>query len=167
MIGCGAGRDLEQLAAHIPDVVGVDYQQSMIDYARRRRPGMDFRTGDMRTVRLGRTFGVAVSFGYAIANLHHNADLHAAFATFAAHTEPGGLLLLEIIDTQDLDDLPTAFVLTHPELRATATAMYAMHPAEQLLERTRRWWIENGEDRAPDTARFRLLYPADLEQAGI
>ncbi len=55
-LGCGTGRDLEYLAKRCPDVVGVDYQPAMVEHARRHRPTIDFRTGDLRSLRLDRTF---------------------------------------------------------------------------------------------------------------
>ncbi len=43
-IGCGAG---DLLAATRPDVgVGVDLSPEMLEVARRRHPGLQFRTGD-------------------------------------------------------------------------------------------------------------------------
>ncbi len=49
--------------------------------------------GDMRTVRLGRTFD-AVLLHDAVNHLYTEADLAGAFDTAAAHLEPGGAFLL-------------------------------------------------------------------------
>jgi SAM-dependent methyltransferase len=160
-IGCGTGRDLEYLAKRIPDVIGVDYQQSMIDYARQQRPGIDFRTGDMRTVRLGRCFEAITSFGFAIANIHANDDIDLVMATYAAHSVPGTVLVLEVIDPAKLDRLPRRFTINAPALHADATVDYVHHPARQLLERRRTWKITGGQD-VHDSVRFRLLYPQEL-----
>lgn len=105
-IGCGTGRDLEYLAKNCEDRVGVDYQESMIGYARKQRPSIDSRTGDMRTLRLDRTFAAIVSFGYAIANIHENAELDQVMATYAAHSAPGTLLVLEVINATNPLPLP-------------------------------------------------------------
>src|SRR5690348_15460256 len=55
--GCGTGRDLDLLAQRL-ECIGVDLQPGLVDYARRIRPELDFRVGDMRTVRLGHTADV-------------------------------------------------------------------------------------------------------------
>jgi SAM-dependent methyltransferase len=160
-IGCGTGRDLEYLAKRSPDAVGVDYQQMMIDYARQQRPSIDFRTGDMRTLRLDRTFEAITSFGYAIANIHHNHDINRVMASYARHSAPGTLLLLEVIDPAKLDLLPHRFTINAPALHADATADYTAHPNQQLVERRRTWHTEGAPD-VHDSVRFRLLYPQEL-----
>lgn len=164
-VGCGTGRDLEYLAKRCPDVVGVDYQPAMIDYARQRRPMIDFRTGDMRSLRLGRTFEAITSFGYAIANIHGNAEIDEVMATFAAHAAPGTVLLLEVINaTADLlgaGGLPREFAVDTPSHHAVAHAEYTLDPWQQLLERNRTWTMADGT-QVRDHVRFRLLYPQEL-----
>ncbi|MCE7004066.1 methyltransferase domain-containing protein [Kibdelosporangium philippinense] len=160
-IGCGTGRDLEYLATHIPDVVGVDHQQAMIDYARTRRPEINFQTGDMRTLRLERAFEAITCFGYALANIHANRDIDKAIATFAAHSQPGTVLILEMIDPQRTDKLPRSFTIDIPDLRAEAIAEYRHHYAQQLLERRRTW--RRAQGLVHDHVNFRLIYPKELE----
>lgn len=160
-IGCGTGRDLEYLATHVPDIVGVDHQQSMIDYARQRRPGIDFRLGDMRTLRLERTFEAITCLGYALANIHANRDIDKVMATYAAHSRPGTVLILEMIDPLRTGQLPRSFTIDIPDLRADAIAEYRHHPAQQLLERQRTW--RRAQGLVHDHVHFRLLYPKELE----
>jgi SAM-dependent methyltransferase len=164
-VGCGTGRDLEYLAKRCPDVVGVDYQQPMIEYARERRPMIDFRIGDMRSFRLGRTFEAITSFGYAIANIHDNAGIDEAMATFAAHADTGTVLVLEVInamaDLLGAGSLPREFTVDSAEYRAVARADYALDPWGQLLERNRTWIDADGCE-VRDHVRFRLLYPQEL-----
>ena len=146
-IGCGTGRDLEYLAKSCPDCVGVDYQDAMIDYARVRRPGIEFRTGDMRCFRLGRTFEAIVSFGYAVANVHANTDLDRVMATYTAHARPGTLLVVEVINTAagvGGTGLPRRFAIDTPGFRADATAEYRVDARRQLLVRRRTWTVAGG-----------------------
>ncbi len=164
-IGCGTGRDLEYLAKRCPDVVGMDYQEAMIEHARQQRPTIDFHTGDMRSLRLGRTFEAITSFGYAIANIHANDDIDQVMATFAAHADSGTLLVLEVINaTADLlgeGGLPREFVVDTASYRASARADYTLDPWTQLLERGRTWTAADGEE-VRDHVKFRLLYPQEL-----
>lgn len=160
--GCGTGRDLDYLAKRCPDCVGVDYLPAMVGYAKQQRPSIDFRVGDMRSLRLGRTFHAIVSFGYAIANIHANADLDCVVATYAAHCEPGALLILEVINATGTAGLPRRFTIDVPGFQAESEAEYHLHPIEQLLERRRTWTI-NGGEQVHDSVRFRLLYPKEPE----
>jgi SAM-dependent methyltransferase len=90
--GCGTGRVAIELARHGVDVIGVDADASMIDTARRRAPGLDWREQDLTTLDLGRVFDVVVMAG--------NVPLFAApgtqpalIAGCARHVAPGGHLI--------------------------------------------------------------------------
>jgi SAM-dependent methyltransferase len=164
-IGCGTGRDLAFLAERSPECVGVDIQEGMIAFARERREHIDFRVGDMRSVRVGRTFEAITCMGIAIANLHTDQDLAAAFATFAAHSQAGTLLVLEALNALNADaggGLARRFVIDTPELKASADATYQHDRRRQLLERRRVW---TGMDAGPveDFVRFRTVAPRELE----
>jgi SAM-dependent methyltransferase len=160
-LGCSTGRNLEYLARQIPDTVGVDARRSTVDYARDRRPDLDLRVGDMRSIRLQRTFEAITSFGYVLANTRTNRDIDKVMATYAAHSRPGTLLVVEVIDPLRTDKLPRGYAIDIPDLRAEAIAEYTFHPAQQLLERERIWRRAKGPVR--DHATFRLLYPKELE----
>src|ERR1700754_3577029 len=47
-VGCGTGRAVAELGADGAAAVGVDLDPAMIDVARARHPGGDFRVGDAR-----------------------------------------------------------------------------------------------------------------------
>lgn len=164
-IGCGTGRDLEYLAERCPDCIGVDIQESMIALSRERRRHIDFRVGDMRSVRVGRTFEAITCMGIAIANLHADEDLAEAFATFAAHSHVGTLLVMEALNALAADGgggLARRFVIDAPGLKAGADATYEHDRRRQLLARRRVW---SGLDDGPveDFVRFRTLAPRELE----
>jgi ubiquinone/menaquinone biosynthesis C-methylase UbiE len=50
--GCGTGRVAIELARRGVNVVGVDVDPSMIETARRRAPGLDWREADLTTLAL-------------------------------------------------------------------------------------------------------------------
>lgn len=164
-IGCGTGRDLAYLAARCPDCVGIDCQESMVAYARKQRPEIDFRVGDMTSVRVGRTFEAIICLGYAIANVHSNAELDRAFATFAAHADPGTLLIVDAISAVGAPcggTLARHFVIEAAGVKATAEAEFQEDRRRQMLMR-RREWIVAGADPIEDFVRFRTLAPMELE----
>ncbi len=90
-LGVGGGHNLSHLAPDF-EVVAVDLSARMLENSRRLNPGVEHRLGDMRTLRLGRTFR-AVLIHDAVSHLLSEAELAATFATAAAHLDPGGLFV--------------------------------------------------------------------------
>lgn len=91
-LGCGGGG----LASHLPDhmdIVLTDLSEEMLALSRALNPRLEHRQGDMRSLRLDRTFD-AVLLGDAVMYMTGEDDLAAALATAAAHLRPGGALLV-------------------------------------------------------------------------
>jgi SAM-dependent methyltransferase len=87
-LGCGAGHVDSQLKRFVR-ITGVDLSPAMLRLARRLNPDVTYRPGDMRSVRLGRTFdGVLISD--AVAYMRTPGDLARAFATAYRHLRAGG-----------------------------------------------------------------------------
>lgn len=159
--GCGTGRDLEILAKRF-DCAGVDLQPGLVDYARRARPGLDVRVGDMRTVRLGRTADTLVCLGNSLAYVHENDDIRAVFRTFAEHAHPGTVLVL---------CSPVAPIAREESQRAriettrgpvSVTIRYGWDLRTQINTVHRHWVFDSGEE-ARDVIRRRVLGPRELE----
>ncbi|MBM4346261.1 MAG: class I SAM-dependent methyltransferase [Deltaproteobacteria bacterium] len=91
-LGCGAGHNAHWMQDAF-DLTLVDAAPAMLAHARRNCPHARCLVGDMRTVRLGRTFD-AVFVHDAIAYMATEADLRALMATVAVHLRPGGAALL-------------------------------------------------------------------------
>ncbi len=90
-IGCGGGKNVFNLKEHF-SVTGMDLSPTMLAQARDLNPESTFVQGDMRTLRIGRTFD-AVLMDDAISYMTCLADFVAAFRTAAAHLNPGGVLV--------------------------------------------------------------------------
>src|ERR1041384_5981127 len=71
-IGCGTGRDLAALTRDGAEGWGVDASANMISFAQRQYPHLHLQIGDMRSVRLERTFDAILCMGstltYALTN---------------------------------------------------------------------------------------------------
>ncbi|MCX5422775.1 trans-aconitate 2-methyltransferase [Streptomyces sp. NBC_00078] len=159
--GCGTGRDLELLAQRF-DCTGIDLQPGLVDYARRTRPGLDCRVGDMRTVRLGHTADVLVCLGNSLAYVHDNADIQAAFQTFAAHAHPNTLLVLcSPIAPIESPSPQQAGVETRLG-SATVAISYEWDLRTQINTMRRHWVFDSGEEYH-DSIRRRVLGPRELE----
>lgn len=90
-LGVGGGHNLSHLTGEF-DAVAVDLSEQMLAHSRQLNPSVEHYQGDMRSIRLRRTFD-AVIIHDAISYLLTEDDLSATFATAAAHLRPGGLFV--------------------------------------------------------------------------
>ncbi|MGW3419794.1 class I SAM-dependent methyltransferase [Streptomyces phaeochromogenes] len=160
--GCGTGRDVEILAKRF-ECIGVDLQPGMVDYAHQARPGLDIRTGDMRTVRLGKRMDVVTCMGNSLAYVHDNEAIGQIFATFAAHAAPEALLVLCSPVAPITRTEPTTATVDTPRGRATVTIRHTWDLRTQINTTHRHWALPSG-DEARDEIRRRVLFPRELER---
>lgn len=92
-LGAGAGHNAHFLAPHTRELALVDLSPEMLRLCAETCPGASLHVGDMRSVRLGRTFD-AVFVHDAICYMLSEAELLAVFETARAHLRPGGVLLV-------------------------------------------------------------------------
>ena len=90
-LGVGGGHNLSHLTADF-QATAVDVSPRMLEISHRLNPDVEHHLGDMRTVRLGRTFD-AVLIHDAVSYMLTEDDLRATFATAREHLRVGGLLL--------------------------------------------------------------------------
>ena len=91
-LGSGGGNNASYLKQRF-DCTLTDISEGMLELSRTINPECKHVQGDMRTLRLGRTFD-AVFVHDAVAYLTTEPDLGAAIETAAAHTRPGGVTLI-------------------------------------------------------------------------
>lgn len=91
-LGCGGGHLLSHFTRHFT-TEAVDISPEMLAISRGLNPHTIHHIGDMRAIRLGRTFDV-VTIHDAVNYMATEEDLRAAIQTAQAHLEPGGLVLL-------------------------------------------------------------------------
>jgi ubiquinone/menaquinone biosynthesis C-methylase UbiE len=90
-MGVGGGFNLSHFAFEF-DCTALDLSEKMLENSRKLNPGVPHMVGDMRTVRLNKTFD-AVLIHDAICYMLTEDDLRATFATASAHLNPGGVFL--------------------------------------------------------------------------
>jgi SAM-dependent methyltransferase len=166
-VGCGTARDLDSLSRGCPECWGVDYLPEMVEYARSRRPHLRLAVGDMRDVRLGRTFDAVLCMGSALTYALTGEDVARALDTLAAHAHPGTLLVLDINNAASYlgggSFLPASeFEVRAPGSNARARAAYSFDRRRQLLVRRRTWDVD-GAGEVEDYCEYRLFFPAELE----
>lgn len=167
-LGCGTAMNLDRVARAVPECWGVDIQEASIAYARSVRPRLTLRVGDMRGVRLGRTFDVVTCFGNALSYALSDADLAQVAGTFAAHAHPGTLLIVDVLNARSYLDGPGVperieAAVDTPELTATSVSHLVLDRASRMLTRTRVWHVP-GQPDVEDYARYRLLHPDELRR---
>ena len=91
-LGCGGGHLHSHFTAHFT-TEAVDVSAQMLELSQRLNPDTMHHLGDMRTIRLGRTFDVVLIYD-AVNYMLSEDDLRAAIQTGSIHLNPGGLLLL-------------------------------------------------------------------------
>lgn len=90
-LGVGGGHNLSHLTVDF-QATAVDLSESMLSLCRDLNPGVELHLGDMRDVRLGRTFS-AVLIHDAISYIQNEADLRSTFATVKSHLLPEGIFI--------------------------------------------------------------------------
>jgi SAM-dependent methyltransferase len=90
-LGSGGGNNASHMKRRF-DLTLSDRSPEMLAISRALNPECEHVEGDMRTLRLGRTFD-AVFVHDAVAYLTTNDDLRAAMTTAFEHCEPGGIAL--------------------------------------------------------------------------
>ncbi|MER3433571.1 MAG: SAM-dependent methyltransferase [Leptolyngbya sp. ERB_1_1] len=135
-LGCGTGIHASLLTKRGYKVCAVDLSETMLEQARYRAQqlyhssAIEFVQGDIRTVRVERSFDVVISLFHVFSYQITNADLQAAFATAKDHLNPGGLLIFDCwYGPAVLSDRPTVRVkrLEDDAISVTRIAEPKMH----------------------------------------
>ena len=91
-LGCGGGNNALHMKRRFRHLLLTDISQSMLAVSRALNPECEHRLGDMRTLRVGRTFD-AVFVHDAVCYMTTEGDLRRAMETAWVHCRPGGAVL--------------------------------------------------------------------------
>jgi SAM-dependent methyltransferase len=91
-LGSGGGNNASHLKAHFRMTL-VDLSPGMLELSRKLNPECEHIQGDMKTLRLERTFD-AVFIHDAIMYMTNEADVRLAIETAFVHCKPGGAMLV-------------------------------------------------------------------------
>ena len=127
---CGTGRHAVRLAAAGHETVGIDATPAMLDIARTRAPGVDFRLGDLAALPVD---DAGFDFAICALALAHLPDPAPAVAELARAVRPGGRIVLTdahptFVSIQGQATFPTAgglaFVRNYPIMIGAYLAMF-------------------------------------------
>jgi SAM-dependent methyltransferase len=99
-LGSGGGNNASHLKANFAMTL-VDLSEEMLEVSRRLNPECEHHRGDMRTVRLDRTFD-AVFVHDAVTYMVTETDLRQAIETAFAHCRPGGVAVFVPDETKEI-----------------------------------------------------------------
>jgi SAM-dependent methyltransferase len=94
-LGCGTGKHDSLLAQKGYQITGVDFSNDMLEIARENHPNIDFFEGDIRTLKLHKTFDVVLSLFHVISYQTLNKDIYDAFLTAKTHLKTGGIFIFD------------------------------------------------------------------------
>lgn len=100
-LGCGTGRNAEQLADWVGRVIAVDSSAAMIDEARRRlgwRDNVELRQGELERLPID---DGELDAGLMVLVLHHLTSPESALAEVARCLKPGGRLVILDMEPHD------------------------------------------------------------------
>ena len=175
-LGCGTGKHDFLLAEKGYEVTGVDMSEDMLAIANAQlttlnlQSAIQFTQGDIRTIRLSRTFDVIISLFHVMSYQPTNADLRAVFATVKAHLNEGGIFIFDCwYGPAVLADRPVIRVkrLEDEAISVVRIAEPVMHPNDNLVDVHYQVLIGDKETRQLDelkeTHRMRYLFKPEIE----
>lgn len=173
-LGCGSGRHDRCLVDREYAVTGVDLSEEMLAAARNAATdngALEYVQGDVRMVRLGKTFDVVVSLFHVISYQVTNADLMAAFATANSHLNPGGIFIFDCwYGPGVLTDRPTVRVkeLEDDNTSVTRIAQPVMYPNENVVDVNYQVFLRDKASGSVreirETHRLRYLFVPEVQQ---
>ena len=100
-LGCGTGNHAILLARRGYRVCGVDRSASMLQQAQRKasqtgEAEVEFVLGDLRNVRLNRSFDACILMFAVLGYQTTNRDVTEALANVQRHLEPGGIFVFDV-----------------------------------------------------------------------
>ncbi len=173
-LGSGGGHTLSHLTVDF-EVTAVDLSPEMLTLSAKLNPGVAHHQGDMRRIRLGRTFRATLIHD-AIGYMLTESDLRAVFATAKAHLAPGGVLLISPDYFKETFTDPTVLHWICPSDHRDLTVIEYCHdpdPRDTTIESIFFFLVrEKGATRVEQDRHITGLFPVDtwlelLAEAGF
>jgi SAM-dependent methyltransferase len=161
-LGIGTGRIALPLTRRGVRVHGIDLSEAMVARLR-AKPGGDaipVTIGDFALTRVGGTFSLAYLVANTIMNLTTQEDQVACFRNVAAHLEPGGHFVIEVV-VPGLQRLPPGERFQPFDVRATHLGFDEYDVVGQGLV-SHHYWID-GDEVVVLSIPFRYVWPAELD----
>jgi SAM-dependent methyltransferase len=161
-LGIGTGRIAVPLSERGIDVHGIDLSAEMLDQLRAKPGGDRISTtvGDAATTRVGGAFRLAYIVWNTIMNLTTQEEQVACFQNAAAHLEPGGRFVVEVM-VPDLRRLPPGETV-HPFLVTPSRLGFDEYDTVTQGLVSHHYTLEGREART-ESMPFRYVWPSELD----
>jgi SAM-dependent methyltransferase len=173
-LGCGTGRVALHLATRGHDVTGVDRDADLVDAARERAAErnleLELVTGDVRELRLERTFSLSLAPMQLIQLVGGAEGRRRALDAIARHLSPGGALAAAIVEGEPAAAIEDGASML-PDVREHDGWIYSSLPLEVValdgrlvVRRLRQTVAPDGAlSEAIDTVELDVITAAELE----
>jgi SAM-dependent methyltransferase len=161
-LGIGTGRIALPLAQRGIRVHGIDLSEAMVARLR-AKPGADrisVTVGDFATTTVAGRFSVAYLVFNTIMNLTSQEEQIACFQNVAAHLQPGGCFVIEVM-VPDLQRLPPGETVRPFTVSPTRLGFDEYDVASQGLITHHYWAVDDKLEG--DSIPFRYVWPAELD----
>jgi SAM-dependent methyltransferase len=161
-LGIGTGRIALPLARRGLRVHGIELSDAMVAHLR-AKPGAEsvgVTIGDFATATVEGTFSVAYLVANTIMNLTTQDEQVACFRNVAAHLEPGGRFVIEVL-VPGLRRLPPGEVFQPFDVSPSHLGFDEYDVAQQGLI-SHHYWIEDGRVEVFSPP-FRYVWPSELD----
>jgi SAM-dependent methyltransferase len=161
-LGIGTGRIALPLSQRGIRVHGIDLSEAMVSRLR-AKPGADrigVTVGDFATTTVAERFSVAYLVFNTIMNLTTQDEQVACFQNVAAHLQPGGCFVIEVM-VPDLQRLPPGETVRPFTVSATRLGFDEYDVASQGLV-SHHYWVVDGKLEG-NSMPFRYVWPAELD----
>ena len=161
-LGIGTGRIALPLSKRGIRVRGIDLSEAMVARLR-AKPGADqigVTVGDFATTTVAGRFSVAYLVFNTIMNLTTQDEQISCFQNVAAHLQPGGCFVIEVM-VPDLQRLPPGETVRAFTVSATRLGFDEYDVASQGLISHHYWAVEDKLEG--DSMPFRYVWPAELD----
>ena len=161
-LGIGTGRIALPLARRGVPVHGIDFSEAMVAQLRSKPDGdqIPVAIGDFTTTTVDGTFSLAYLVVNTIMNLTTQDEQVACFRNVAAHLEPGGCFVVEVLVPR-LQRLPPGDTFQVFDVSPTHVGIDEYDVARQGLV-SHHYWIEGGRVEV-DSPPFRYVWPSELD----
>jgi SAM-dependent methyltransferase len=161
-LGIGTGRIALPLARRGVRVHGIDLSEAMVARlrAKPRAEQIGVTIGDFATTTVEATFSLAYLVANTIMNLTTQDDQVACFQNVAAHLEPGGCFVIEVV-VPELRRLPPGETFHAFDVSPTHLGFDEYDVAQQGLV-SHHYWIDGGKVELFSPP-FRYVWPSELD----
>jgi SAM-dependent methyltransferase len=161
-LGIGTGRIALPLAQRGVQVHGIDLSEAMVARLRAKQDTepIDVTIGDFATTSVDGTFALAYLVANTIMNLVTQDDQVACFRNVAAHLEPGGRFVIEVL-VPGLQRLPPGDTFQPFAVSPTHLGIDEIDVATQSLI-SHHYWIDDGTVQVLSPP-FRYVWPSELD----